>query len=368
MIRKVYSDFLRGKARSRDYGWFYRRGKQYLLTQASVLLGRPFCGPVLGTLVTNYRCNYRCAMCDLRRRDGELRQRGLRELSTEELRQVIDGFAALGTPGIGFTGGEPLLREDLFDLLAYTKQRGMITHLNTNGALLDGSAARRLVDARVDSLNISLDGACAETHDGIRGQRGAFQKAVAAVEAVRTARDRAGAALRIKTVAVLQEANVGEVRDLVRLAADLQVDCVEFIPRQTFAAGSGAAGPAGPGFLKQVGEAARYLLSRNGSRPVVENSRSHLRLFPRSFTGAPSPVRCTAGYNSLAVDCYGEVYPCVPWYNWRRSAGNLQGTDLVHLWYSKGYRAVRNETAVCRRCYLNCQTELNLLFAPVSGP
>ena len=63
MTRKIYRDFLLRKARERQLGWVARAGGRYARILASQVLGRPLCGPVLATLVTNYSCNFRCGIC-----------------------------------------------------------------------------------------------------------------------------------------------------------------------------------------------------------------------------------------------------------------------------------------------------------------
>jgi MoaA/NifB/PqqE/SkfB family radical SAM enzyme len=194
--------------------------------------------------------------------------------------------------------------------------------------------------------------------------RGAFDRAVRAVELTVAARGKTGAHLRIKTVAVLGERNIDEVKDMLRLAKDLQVDCIEFIPLQDFRAKTGDCETPGASFLNKVDETLRSV-SRLDPGVRIENSPVHLKLFRRSFSRSPLPLKCHAGYNSLAVDCYGNVYPCVPWYNWSRPAGIVDGRGLPELWYSRQYQAVRKETAACRGCYLNCQAELNILFNPL---
>lgn len=365
MIRKVYLDFIRDKLSQRDFRWLAARGMQYLLAYASSLVRRPLCGPILGTLVTNYRCNYRCQMCDLRLRDQELQGRGLREFDTDGMKRVLRDFAALGTSGIGFTGGEPLLRKDVFELLAYTKALGMFSHLNTNGYFLDDGAARKIIEAKVDSINISLDGARPETHNRIRGFSGAFDRALDAIGRIGALRKKTAAQLRIKTVAVINEDNIDEVGPMIDLSRDLMVDCVEFIPRQDFVSAGGSCAVRDPGFLAKVDRLTEFLLGYDAKGVRIENSRTHLKLFPASFRNAESKLRCFAGYTSLAVDCYGEIYPCVPWYNWRQAVGNMQGTDLTTFWNSTEYNAVRTEIARCKRCYLNCQAELNILFNPL---
>ena len=361
-MRKVYLDFIKDRLTKRDFRWLFSRGMQYVLTHASFLVRRPLCGPILGTLVTNYTCNFKCGMCDLRLRDRELREKGLRELDTAAMKQILRDFARLGTPGIGFTGGEPLLRKDIFELLAYAKALGMITHLNTNGYFLDDKAVDNILKAGVDSLNISLDGARSATHDAIRGFSGAFDRAIDAIGRICAARDKAGAHLRIKTVAVINEENVDEVEDMVTLAEELKVDCIEFIPRQAFSGNRSKSDAADPVFLGKTDKMRDYLLGLDAGRIRIENSPAHLKLFNRSFRNMESPLKCFAGYNSLAIDCYGEIYPCVPWYNWRRAVGNINKTDLVAFWHSAEYQQIRKEIAGCRKCYLNCQAELNILF------
>jgi len=366
MVRKIYIDLLKRQARSGRLGWVAGLAAQYVLAKLSFLAARPLCGPILGTLVTNYDCNLRCRMCRLPEGGRLLRREAGRPLPTEEMKSVIDGFADLGTRGVGFTGGEPLLRQDLFPLLRHARKRGMLTHLNTNGTLMDEAAARAILDAGVDSLNVSLDGATGETHDRIRGVPGAFARTVEAIRRIDRMRKEARSPLRVKIVAVLSEDNIDEVGDYLGTAASLGVDCVEFIPRQPFPEGPGKNIPADPALLAKV-EAAVRLLRGESPLPIpLENSPGMLALFAPSFRGEPSPLTCHAGYNSLAVDCYGRIFPCVPFVNWNRPVGALDGKGLRDFWYSREYAPARREIAVCRACTLNCQAELNLLFNPLA--
>lgn len=360
MIRRVYLDFIKEKIASGRLGWILEKACQYSLTHVSYLARRPLCGPLLATFIATYRCNFSCAMCNLPQREGQMEQAGRRELSTAELKALLGELARLGAAGIGFTGGEPLLREDIFELLAHSAELGMITHLNTNGSLLEARNIQRLLDSRVDSVNISLDGAKAQTHDSIRGSSGAYEKATAAVRGLVAARGKRTTRPRVKVVAVLGMANIDEALELVRLAQDLGTDCIEFIPEQPF--GKSPQYPAD--FPVKAESLARRLSGLKRQGVPIENSFRHLRLFGRSFLGVPSPLCCYAGYNSCAVDCYGRVYPCMPWVNWGKAVSDLavDGLDLKRFWYSSEYNRIRRDIAGCRSCYLNCQAELNLLF------
>ncbi|MEW6713863.1 MAG: radical SAM protein [Nitrospirota bacterium] len=360
MIRKVYSDLIRRKLREDGPSWLLKRGSQYLLLQLSRLLHRPLCGPALGTLMVTYRCTFHCAMCDMPLKASSYIKRGEKEFDTARFMDVIGEFARLGIPGIGFTGGEPLLRDDIFELMAETRRLGMIAHLNSNGWLLGDKQAQRIINIGVDSVNISLDGATAETHDRIRQAQGSYDRAVKAVERLVSLKKKHKSLIRIKTVAVIDETNIDEVPQMLSLGRNLGTDCIELIPRQPFAASQQSA--AGPELLAKVDRLVRSLLNGEYQGPSLENSPSHLRLFHSSFSGLPSPVRCSAGYNSLAVDCYGNVFPCVSWINWGKASGSIANSTLAELWNSSEYQMEREKTSRCHDCYLCCQAEMNLLF------
>jgi len=300
-------------------------------------------------------------MCDMPLKSFAYQKHGEKEFSTEQFKNVIKQFALLGTPGIGFTGGEPLLRDDIFELMAETRRRGMIAHLNTNGWLLDDNAAQKLIDIGVDSVNISLDGATAETHDKIRNCNGSFERATQAVKRLIALKKRYNSKIRIKTVAVLDESNIDEILALLRLGKELETDCIELIPRQPFAE-INRNQKNEEELIAKVDHIVEILLKKEYDGVILENSQRHLKLFHDSFAGKPSPLRCRAGYNSLAVDCYGNLFPCVPWINWGKTSGMMADSTLSKVWHSPEYQKQREITSNCRDCYLNCQAEMNILF------
>lgn len=363
MFRKIYFDLIRKRIAQKDLGWLFRRCLQYLLIQSSFALGRPLCGPILGTLITNYKCNYRCKMCEMPQKEELIKEKGCKELSTAQLKRVIKDFADLGISGIGFTGGEPLLRSDIFELLKYSKDSGLITHINTNGFFVDEENAKKLIEAGIDSINISLDGARPETHDSIRGYKGAFDRVISALQNINAVREKSAAPVRLKLVTVISENNIDEVEDLIKLSVDLKTDCIEFIPEQNFISASKLRiSVFKEVFLKKANLTIKRLLNLKRKGAKIENSFRHLRLFEKSFKNMPSPVTCFAGYNSYTVDCYGEIYPCLPSANWGKPIGNLKEKPLKEFWYSKEYNGLRGGISKCRKCYLNCQSELNILF------
>jgi len=122
-----------------------------------------------------YRCNLRCKMCLLWGDSGVYRNSGAsllkQELSLDELKLVIDDVLAY-RPDITLSGGEPLLHGSCLDLVRYCSEKGLRTHLITNGILVT-NFAEEIVDSHLHNLNISLDGP-PEINDEIRGIKGGF--------------------------------------------------------------------------------------------------------------------------------------------------------------------------------------------------
>ena len=117
------------------------------------------------------KCNLNCVHCYAAETlNGE-------ELTTEEAKRMIDDLAAMRVPVILFSGGEPLLRSDIYELISYAKSKGIHSSLSTNGTLIDENAAAKLKEAGVDYVGVSLDGS-EEVNDEFRGLKGAFKKAL----------------------------------------------------------------------------------------------------------------------------------------------------------------------------------------------
>ncbi len=365
IIRQQYLDFIKKKVSDDGVLWFLKRMLQYIQIHASFLIKKPLTGPIFATLVTNYNCNFHCVMCDVPARDRILRDRGLKELSTEQIKAVLKDFAALGVSGVAFTGGEPFLRKDIYELLAYSKKMRLFTHISTNGSVFNEENVRKTLATGVDSINISLDGAFKATHDHIRDFPGAFDKATAAIERIDRIRKEQKLPVRLKIVSVINQRNIEEVPELLKLRQRLNADSIEFIPEQPFStAEMTSRTPADPAFLVKAAQYSKMLIELKNNGEKIENSVGHLSLFTKAFADRRIPFNCYAGYNSIAVDCFGEIYPCAPWYNWDKAVGNIAKQSVKEFWYSREYNKSRGDILKCHGCYLTCQSELNMIFDP----
>ena len=128
------------------------------------------------------RCNLRCRHCYSHSRDEVYDG----ELSTAEGKHLLDGLAEFSAPVVLFSGGEPLLRADLFELIAHARTRGLRAVLSTNGTLITAEVAGRLRELGLAYVGVSLDGP-AETNDRFRGVPGAFALALQGIAHCREA-------------------------------------------------------------------------------------------------------------------------------------------------------------------------------------
>lgn len=158
------------------------------------------------------RCNLSCTHCYST--SGPKSPTGS-ELTTAEARAFIDDLATAGIPLVIFTGGEPLVRPDIWELAGYCREKGIKTALSTNGTLITDGVARKIKESGIEYAGISLDGATAATHDRFRNTTGAFDRAVAAFARCREAGVRCG--VRV----TLTRENQDELGPLVNLARTL---------------------------------------------------------------------------------------------------------------------------------------------------
>ncbi|MDA8165453.1 MAG: radical SAM protein [Desulfobacteraceae bacterium] len=117
------------------------------------------------------RCNLKCVHC---RSSSSLEVQGHPDFSYQEAVRILDDIAGYAKPVVVLSGGEPLLRADVFDIAAYGTAKGLRMCLATNGTLVQAETCRRIKEAGIKMVSLSLDGASAAVHDNFRSQPGAF--------------------------------------------------------------------------------------------------------------------------------------------------------------------------------------------------
>jgi MoaA/NifB/PqqE/SkfB family radical SAM enzyme len=156
-------------------------------------------------------CNLNCQHCRAAANCGPYDD----ELLTKKCFQLLDEIAAFARPVIILTGGEPLLRSDIFDIASYGTHKGLRMVLATNGTLVDSKAARNLIASGIKRVSISIDGKDASSHDAFRGEAGAFSAALSGIEALKSA----GMEFQINTA--VTTANLDQIQEILELAISL---------------------------------------------------------------------------------------------------------------------------------------------------
>lgn len=156
-------------------------------------------------------CNLACVHC----RASSVYGPYLNELSTKECLDLIDEIVSFANPVIILTGGEPLLREDIFGIAQYGTDQGLRMVMATNGTLLDSHKALEAKQAGIQRISISLDGAGAETHDAFRQVEGAFDGALRGIEAAKLV------GLEFQINSTITKVNIAELPALLDLAVNL---------------------------------------------------------------------------------------------------------------------------------------------------
>jgi len=295
-------------------------------------------GPSRMDLSLTYECNNRCPQCYLSEnvdRNGTL--------TTAQWMTIIDRLWEVGIPQVVFTGGECLLRNDLVDLVAYSKQ--FTTGIITNGTLLSAQLAERLRAAELDWMQITLESANASTHDDIQGRTGAWEETVAGIK------NAVAAGLSVSVNATLSQKNEKELKNLIIFVQGLGVRYVS--TNAIINAGRGRAEKVESGLeeasLKGIlAEAKGYAASQG----VLFNW-----FLPTCYKQV-NPVElgfgqrcCSACSVNMMVEPNGDVIPCQSWT--QQKLGNILADPWGKIWDHPVAQQIRNHRFVqeeCRGC------------------
>lgn len=276
-------------------------------------------------------CNARCVHC-YSDSGPEHHVRG--DLSTRDALAVIDQLADAGLLILAFSGGEPLIRRDIFELIAHAAQRGLVVNIASNGALVDARMARRLRGSGVRSVTISLDGADAATHDRIRRFPGLFGKVLHAIESL-VAED-----IRVVVSFTPMRINHEQGPAVVELAANIGASAVnmsEYVPAGRGTLDLALSPPLVEQVVKQWIELRRTYAGR--LQIIWHDCRVALLVPPEErdrYSG------CGAGKLTARLCVDATLTPCVFLPN---AVGNLLETPFRTIWTeSPLLHAIRDRT------------------------
>jgi len=166
---------------------------------------------------TTTGCNLACVHC---RRLDVSQHLSTFDLSTDQALQLVRSLPETGRPILVFSGGEPLMRPDLFELAQEAADVGLPTALATNGTIMSDDIARQIVDVGIRRVSMSLDGPNAATHDGFRGVEGAFDATLRGFKTLR----KQGMSMQINTT--VTKHNYQYMDQMYQLALDLGAEAL----------------------------------------------------------------------------------------------------------------------------------------------
>ncbi len=254
-----------------------------------------------------YRCNLRCTHCYVVKPGDPGFEAPGPELSTEECKDIIDQLAKENVLNISFSGGEPLTRNDFFEIAQYARSKRFAVRILTNGTLITSEVADAIAALYPIRVEMSVYGARAGTHDSITQVPGSFERTVRAFQLL----GERGVNTMFKTL--LMRHNTDQLGEMRALAAEWGAT---FYPGITIT-------PKDDGSCLPL----RHRIS----------DEDLLSFFRRELDAeAWKPIRrkasepvCNSGCNRITIDPYGEVFPCV---QLRIPAGNLRREPLRAIW------------------------------------
>jgi pyrroloquinoline quinone biosynthesis protein E len=167
--------------------------------------------PLAVSLELTHRCPLRCPYCY---NPVELIRSGA-EMATDEWKRVLDEAAEMGALEVHFSGGEPMVRDDLVELMGHASRAGLYPNLITSAVMLDKARLRALTDAGLEHIQISIQDTQAQAADHIAGMSGAHAKKLAAARLI------GEAGIPITLNAVMHRANIDRISEVIDLAVEI---------------------------------------------------------------------------------------------------------------------------------------------------
>ena len=294
--------------------------------------------PLVMSYNVTRECNMKCSHCYINATDKKLDD----ELTTKEAKNVIDQIHQVSSPLLILSGGEPLLRQDIFELIEYGSKKGLKIGLGSNGYLIDEDMAKKLKAAGIATVSISIDSNIPAQHDEFRGVTGAWDKAVNACKALRNN----GILVQVNTT--LTHDNYNQIDDIMTLAESIGVENFHLF----FLV------PTGRGVKLTDISPEKYEEMITNTFAKVHKHRLNVKpscapQFMRIAQGMGLDMRqwvrgCLAGMHYCRIYPNGDVTPC-PYLPIK--LGNIREQSFKDIWFnSEVFKNLRNLDTLKGKC------------------
>ena len=299
---------------------------------------QPVIGPVKAFWDVLYNCNAKCRTCLRWQVEPDPQA-----LSTEEGRRLIAELASSGVMHLSFSGGEPLLRRDIYDLIACAKEHKLTTSLVSNGLLINERRANHLTLCGLDAIYVSIDGSTPELNDSLRGIDGYLHLALEAMENLKSYRN--NRCPKIFVIMTLNKANMYDIENVALLVKKMSLDGLSL-----------QLAVASPAVMYEV--APELQLTKNDATALQAVIDRVVRLYGdyltmdetyyRQMVGyITEPKRLhhpnnAAGFTFVTIDPRGNVYPD-PFKT--ELMGNIRQESFEKIWFGKRASEIRESMA-----------------------
>lgn len=248
--------------------------------------------PIVVMFELTYRCNFRCPHCYV---EGSPKKE--KELSTKEVFLIIDQLREIGVFSIAFTGGEALLRKDIFEILVYAKRQGFETAILSNGYLIDKKIANKLLSVNINAVDITLNALKTEVFEKLTGVKDALKRVKTAIKLL----IRRGINVKIKTTGM--SINRDELVAIGEFARSLNIrynlDC-EVLPCRNGSTTAVQNYSLNPVEIQELRRKIYPEMFRRNGRKSVGPRRKLKQMF-----------NCGVGKNSFSINPSGKMNFCL---------------------------------------------------------
>ena len=293
--------------------------------------------PVLSEVAVTYRCNLNCSFCYV----GD---KQYPELKTSDIIKILKKiYEQARVPSVSFTGGEPLMRDDIVELVSAARDIGLWTNLITNGTLLDASKARMLKSAGLSSAQVSIEGPEKDIHERITGVPGSYSATINAIRILKEEK------IPVHTNTTISSNNIDHLDGFVDQTRALGL--TRFSMNLCIPCGSAEHHPEL--WIKYSEIADRILRLKNRAEKYDINFLWYSPVpmcFFNPIAHGFGNKSCAAITGLLSVDPMGNIIPCS---SWRKPVGSLLKKDFKDIWNSAMLSYFKNHEYApdqCRSC------------------
>jgi len=289
---------------------------------------------ILSHIVTSL-CNCKCKTCDIWKKSSEYKN----DLSKEEIFKMLEDAREAGFIAYSAWGGEPLLRQDLPEILKHAKEQNLITSMITNGFLLKDRCSE--VTPYLDYIIVSID-SNDDLHDKMRGVNGIREKAIEGINICKESKT------RVIINSVISKLNLDKIDGLLRLSKELNVS-ITFEPMQIIKGYNENLKPS----EEEIKKAFYKIIQSKKSGFRIGNSYQYLNNFYKQ-----KDYTCHAPKVYITVDAHGNVISCLD-KNW----GNIKDKSFKKIFSGSEFKNFCKNAETCHICDVSCVIETSVAYS-----